>query len=85
MIRAPGSAASIAATISSTDATGPSRLCTDAPSARTSLARTNASPASATYWSCSEPPNGISYASPRAAATIAAVGAEVSPWSRPGP
>ena len=71
--------------ISSTLATGPSRLWTDAPSAPASLARTNASPASAVYWSCSEPPNGIRNSSPLAAATIAAVGAEVSPWSRPGP
>jgi hypothetical protein len=63
----------------------PGRLCTDAPSYSIRLAATNADATSRAYCCCSSPPNGMRYVLPAAAASIACVGAEVSPWSRPTP
>jgi hypothetical protein len=45
----------------------------------------NAAATSGAYWNWNRPPKGISNARPAAAASMAAVGEEVRPWSRPGP
>ena len=45
----------------------------------------NARATSRASWSCAPPPYGIVNGVPAAAASIAVVGAEVTPWSRPTP
>ena len=63
----------------------PGRLWTSAPVAFASLAAMNARATSRANCIWHAPPYGIVYGRPAAAASIAVVGADVTPWSRPTP
>ena len=84
-MRAPGAAASIAAITSSVCTDGPPTSRTGAPAPGSRAAATKAAATSGAYCSWYAPPNGRWYGASAAAASIATVGADVSPWSRAGP